>query len=114
MNKQQKIAWAIENHPDHELIFMFSNEGTEDHAYTLGGASQILIDEYACIDERVYLMNQDFDELKEEIEENQWLSHFEGNDTLSKEQELSLAELVKEELNTIQWKKAIVVYVDPK
>lgn len=91
MSKRTMLINALANHPDHELIFMYS-EDTSDHSYTLGEATSVRVDEYTSFNERVYFMNDDYEELKEEMEETE-------NTNL-------LAEL--------EWKKAIIVYVNPK
>lgn len=88
MSKREILSNALKNHPDHELIFMYS-EDTSDHAYTLGEAKSIRVDEYVSYNDQIYFMNGNYEELKEELEH-------------------------KDEWTKLGWKKAIIVYVDPK
>lgn len=113
MPKRQLLADALVNHPNHELIFMYS-EDSSDHAYTLGEATSVRVDEYTQVDERVYFMDGDYEELKDEIEEEIWDTKFNSKNGLSDEEVSELNRLTKVELDSLKWKPAIVVYVNPK
>lgn len=113
MTKREMLAYALANHPNHELIFMYSDESS-DHAYTLGEATSVRVDEYTQVEERVYFMNGDYEELKDEIEEAIWDTKFNSKNNLSEEEKVEMSRLTKAELAKLEWKSAIIVHVNPK
>ncbi|CAI8877264.1 Phage protein [Brevibacillus sp. IT-7CA2] len=109
MTKTNELIELLKEHPDRELIFMYPDE-CSDHMYTLGSPSTILIDEYVSIDERVWLKYADEGELFDDVADNvadDLYTQF----PLSEEQEAEVNKQAAERIKQMDWKKAIVVYI---
>lgn len=109
LNKTQKLIELLNEFPDRELIFMYPDEGS-DHHYTLGYPSKILIDDYVTIDERVWLRNEDEDELFDDIADNiadESCNKFSRNE----EQSVKINAQTKQKIRVLGWKKAIIAYI---
>lgn len=111
MSKTNELVDLLKEHPDRELIFMYPDE-CSDHMYTLGAPSTILIDEYVSIDERVWLKSADETELLDDVADNiadELYTQF----PLSEEQEAEVNKRAVEQIEKMNWKNAIVVYIKP-
>ncbi|SFA55527.1 hypothetical protein SAMN05192569_10635 [Parageobacillus thermantarcticus] len=110
-SKTKELLQLLQDHPDRELIFMYPEEGS-DHYYTLGQPKRIILDEYTIVDDTVWFRfdNQDelFDHIAEEIAER----HF-SEFPLSEEQNEWVNQQAKKRIEQLEWKKAIVVYIEP-
>lgn len=84
-------------YPDHELVFMYPNKVSNDvlvhevedmeFKYVFGRAMQFIVDEYTVIDGCVYLRYWNRSELVDKLD------------------------LGEDEIENLEWKKAIVVFV---
>lgn len=112
MNKTYELVHALKEHPDRELVFMYPEEGS-DHYYTFGQPSKVLVDEYATIDDRVWVKSDEdlLDSMADEIADEMFsYQHF----PLTEEQHSQVDKELNERVNNLNWKKAIIVYIQPK
>lgn len=111
MGNSKMLTKFLNEHPDRELVFMYPEENS-DHYYTMGRTGRILVDEYVVTDERVWIREQDEDELLERIidniSDNYWTV-----DTLQLSDELikQIEEEAKLEVDSLVWKKGLIVYI---
>ncbi|WP_254068403.1 hypothetical protein [Brevibacillus sp. 7WMA2] len=109
MNKTNELIEKLKEHPDRELIFMYPDD-CEEHSYTLGSPSKILIDEYITIDEKVWFKDEDSDDLFEEIADSiadDLYTQF----PLTELQEEEVIKQAEARFDQLDWKKTIVVYI---
>lgn len=110
-SKTKELLQLLQDHPDRELIFMYPEE-CSDHYYTLGQPKRIILDEYTIVDDTVWSRfdNQDglFDYIAEEIAGR----HF-NEFPLSDEQNEWVNQQARKRINQFEWKKAIVVFIEP-
>lgn len=109
-NKTKELIEILIENPDRELIFMYPDEYS-DYAYTLGYPDRILLDEYVTIDERVWLRcneNVLFDKVAKNIADSNFTDF-----PLTDEQEKWINEQTIKYIENLDWKKAIVVYIEP-
>ena len=109
-NKTQELIKIITEHSDRELIFMYPDEGS-DHAYTMGYPVKILVDEYWVDDERVWLKYDNEDELFDCIADRIFDIEYPDIPYANDEQIKEIEALTQKEIDEIEWKKAIVVYI---
>lgn len=100
----------MSENPDRELIFMYPNEGS-DHTFTMGELSNIIIDDYYVDDERVWLRNREEEELHDYIADRLADDRY-TKFPLSDEQEKIINDQAKIEIEKLEWKEAIVVYIN--
>lgn len=110
-NKTQELIEILKANSERELIFLYPEEGS-GHPYTLGHPSNILLDEYVILDDRVWLRFDDEDELIDHVSENIAESNFKEF-PLTEEQEEWVDRYAKAHIENLNWKKAIVVYIYP-
>lgn len=111
MSKTKELTQLLVENPDRELIFFYPEESS-DHPYTLGHPSTIVLSDYVTIEERVWIRSREEEELKEEIGEKVWFEKFsDRNGTVSEKEEVE--EEIQKRTNELDWKKAIVVYIQP-
>ncbi|MDF2854212.1 MAG: hypothetical protein K0Q87_63 [Neobacillus sp.] len=112
MDKTLEVIEKLKDYPDRELIFMYPEEGS-DHYYTLGQPSKVLVDEYVTIDGTVYLKgDEDVAETLADGIADELFSY--ENFPLSEEQNKEVDEKLEKVIAELDWKKAIVVYIQPK
>lgn len=110
MSKTKKLIEIINKYPDHELIFMYPDEGS-DHSYTMGYPSRILVDEYWTDDDRVWLRYENEDELFDYYVDNIFGELYPNEKFANDEQEKVLNEKTMEFINNQNWRKCICVYI---
>lgn len=110
MYKTKELLEAIAQHPDHELIFMYPEDGG-DYYYTLGHAGKIYVDEYVTFDERVWLRDNNVDELFEQIVEQMADDHYPTTIHLSDEEIEKLEQEAKDVISALEWTKCVCVYI---
>lgn len=111
IEKQQEniniLLELIKENPELEIVPMVSSDcGGEDYGYYMAEWGTAQIDEYHCSDERIYLKEQDFEELVDEFIDNNYEEYNELTDE-------ELEKLAEEKINNLEWVKAIVVYIQP-
>ncbi|AYC51968.1 hypothetical protein EI976_05225 [Bacillus licheniformis] len=109
LDKTAELLNILSMYPEREPIFMYPNEGS-DHPYTLGYPSRILIDSYITLNDRVWLFNEEKDELFEEIADSvaeDLYTEF----PLTNDQSAFVEKQAKKKIESLAWKKAIVVYI---
>lgn len=111
MNKTEELIQTINKFPDRKLIFLYPEEGS-DHYYTLGYPSKIIVDEYWIDDDRVWLKNEDYDEYFDAFADNIFYELYPNERFANDEQSKVIDEKTKQEIENIEWKKAIVVYIN--
>lgn len=113
MNNTQKLNQFMQDNPDREVIFMYPEEGS-DHYYTLGKPSKVELDEFVVTDEKVWFKS-DEDSLREDVADIVADDLFSYKDfPLSEEQEKQVDIKADEIIGKMEWKEAIVVYIQPK
>lgn len=110
MNKTQELIEIMKANPDRELIFMYPEEGS-DHAYTMGHAGSILIDEYWVDDDRMWLKHEDYDELFDDYADDFFHEMHPSSKIVSDEEEKVINQKTKEFIEIQEWKKCICVYI---
>jgi hypothetical protein len=88
----------IKQYPDYEIVPMVATECVFDDSfgYWMGEWGSARVTKYWCGDERIYQYD-DFDELVEEFVDNNYEY---------------CPEIAKEYVNSLDWKDAIVVYIE--
>lgn len=108
-DKTKELINILKENPDRELIFMYPEEGSDDH-YTMGYPSRILVDEYWIDDERVWLKLDHEDDILYRYGEkiaDELYTEFPLSDEENKIVDAKLNEFVEK----IEWKKCICVYL---
>lgn len=109
-DKTKELIKILEENPDRKLIFMYPDE-CSDHSYTLGYPTKIVVDEYWTDDERVWLREEDVDELYDDYSDKIFDDLYPNEKCASEEQEKVLEEKTNEFINSQDWKKCICVYI---
>lgn len=106
----KKLLKLIEENPSLEILPMVSTECVpgDDYSYWMAGWGNADIDEYYVTDERIYFKSIDFDELVEKHLIVYEKEH--GPECIMYESENE--KLVEEEVNKLNWIKAIVIYIN--
>jgi hypothetical protein len=107
--KTKELRRIMMECPDRELIFMYPDEGS-DWGYTMGEISRIFIDEYTVYDDRVCIRADD-DYLEETFYEQIAEDLFPWGHKMTEIDEAKVEWLLKERMEEIEWKKAIIVYL---
>jgi hypothetical protein len=110
-SKTKELLQLLRDHPDRELIFMYPEEGS-DHYYTLGQPKRIMLDEYTIVDDIVWFRVDNQDELFDYIADEIAGRHF-NEFPLSDEQNEWVNQQARKRIDQLEWKKAIVVYIEP-
>lgn len=109
--QQEKIMNLLElvkANPDLEIIPMVDSEvGNPDYSYTTCKWGAARVDEYYIEDERIYFRSIDMDELVEDAINDM----FDPGDGVGDEEMERQAAAV---IDAYEWKKAIVVMIDPR
>ena len=109
-DKTKELIELINKYPDHKLIFLYPNEGSDDF-YTLGYRNKILVDEYWVTDERVWLRYEDEDEIFDHYADYIFDELYPEAPYANNEQEKVIKEKTKEFIDSQNWKKCICVYI---
>lgn len=110
MYKTKELLETIAKHPDHELIFMYPEDGS-DYFYTLGHVGKIYVDEYTTLDDRVWLRDKDGDELFDHIADQMADDHYPTTTLLSEEEIMILDHETEDVISALEWTKCICVYI---
>ncbi|WP_341323400.1 hypothetical protein NSQ62_07970 [Solibacillus sp. FSL H8-0523] len=110
MNKKQELLNALLLYPKRRLVFMYSTEGNDDYAYSLGEIIRIEIAEMTVYNDERVIFNDEHDDLLEMIEDDIYSDKY-GSQTINDEQNAEIHELAKVEIEKYEWESVIVVYV---
>lgn len=114
--EELKKLLADKENEDREILFMYPEESS-DHPYTVGYAKDVFLDEYYIDDERVWLRDDNVDELREEMEDRMLFQHYRDKyatgEYASDEEIANIEKLAQKEIDSIAWEKCIVVYINP-
>lgn len=105
-----KLKEAIKKYPERELIYMYP-ENNSDYYYEMGRTAEVLIDRYWEDNGRVWLEEDQRDELEEHYECIFYQDMFESGEELSEEKEDDLMKKVREHIKNQEWKECICVYI---
>lgn len=104
-NNVNELLELIKENPELEIVPMVDSEvGGGDYSYYKGEWGSAEIDEYHCLDERIYFKKHDFEELVEDYIDNNYEYYRNLGDD-------ELQEIAEREASNLEWKKAIVVYI---
>ena len=104
--KVSTLLELIKQYPDYEIVPMVATECVFDDSfgYWMGEWGSAKVTKYWCGDERLYQYD-DFEELVEEWIDNNYEDYPEMS-------EHELEEKAEEYVNSLDWKDAIVVYIE--
>jgi len=107
--KVSKLLQLIKEYPDHEIVPMVATECVVDDSFSswMGEWGSAKVTKYWCDEERVYQYD-DFDDLVEEWIDNNYEDY--------EDDPASIDELLegkaREYVNSLDWKDAIIVYIE--
>ncbi|MCA1021544.1 hypothetical protein [Halobacillus litoralis] len=110
MDKTKQLAETVQNYPDHKLIFMYPEEGS-DYPYTMGYPSKVIVDEYWVDDERCWLRKEDEYEMFDHYADNKFDELFPNVQMTNDEQDKILEKETNKFIEKQDWKKCICVYI---
>ena|SRR5699024_729049 len=110
MNKTKELIEKIKSHPEHELIFMYPQE-CSDYPYTMGHPVKIIVDEYWQDDERIWLKDEDGDDIFDHYVDNIYDDVYPNVVDTTDEQERNIDTKTKEFIDSQDWKPCICVYI---
>ena len=111
IEKQQEniknLLQLIQENSELEIKPMVDSEIVADdcHSYWCGDWGKAKLDEYWVSDDRIYLKDNDFEDLVQEFID----VNYEDYPNLSDEE---LDKIAEEKVNSYEWKKAIIVYIE--
>lgn len=112
MSMTKELIELLKEYPNHELIFMYPDEGS-DHSYTIGKPSLILVDEYWIDDDRAWLRDRDEDAMFDHYADNIFDELFPTGHIANEELIKIIDEKTEEFIEKQNWKKCICVYIQP-
>jgi len=113
MNNINKLTKLMAENPDIEVIFLYPEDGSGEY-YTFGKTYKVELDEYTIANERVWWKSNEtelFEEMADAIA-NDLYSYMDF--PLSEEQEKDINRKAEEFMKTMNWKRAIMVYIQPR
>jgi len=113
MDNTKKLTKLIVENPNVEVVFMYPEEHS-DYYYTFGKMYKVEVDEYVIMDEKVWWKSDEtsiFEEMADAIADD-FYSYTDF--PLSEEQEREVDKKAEEIISKMDWKKVIVVYIQPK
>lgn len=111
MNKTEELIETINKYPEHELIFMYPDEGS-DYSYTMGYPDRILVDEYWAGDDRVWLRYDDEIEMEEHYVDTVFDDLYPHVQATNEGQDKIIEKKIKEFIGKQEWKKCICVRIN--
>ena len=113
MDNTKKLTKLIVENPNVEVVFMYPEEHSDDY-YTFGKMYKVELDEYVLMDEKVWWKSDETSLLEEMADAiaNDFYSY--PYFPLSEEQEREVNKKAEEIISKTDWKKSIVVYIQPK
>lgn len=111
LSNTDKLRKLMEEYPDREVVFLYPEEGTESY-YTVGDTLKIELDEYVDTGEQTWFVS-DYDDLFADmfsLVAYEWFSY----DYLDDQQINKVEKEAEERIEKMPWKKAIVVYIQPR
>lgn len=108
MAKHDELFKLIKENPDLEIVPMVCNEvcNSDDHRYWMGEWGKCSVDEYFVGDERVWVREDDCEDLVQQLIDEKFLSEWKGKT------EEEMEKLAGEIIDGYSWVKCIVIYID--
>ncbi|WP_226035711.1 hypothetical protein [Aquibacillus saliphilus] len=110
MSKTKELIEIINTYPEHKLIFMYPEEGSE-HPYTMGYPTEIIVDEYWIDDERVWLKYDNEGEMSDHYGELIFDDLYPDVKIINDEQDKVVDKKTQEFIDSQDWQKCICVYI---
>lgn len=112
MSMTKELVELLKQYPNHELIFMYPEIGSDNY-YTMGTPSSIIVDEYWTDDERVWLRLDNECDIREHYADNIFDDLFPTGHIANEEQIKVIDKKTEEFIEKQDWKKCICVYIQP-
>lgn len=103
----KNLLQLIKENPEVEIKPMVDSEVIADDCcnYWCGSWGNAKLDEYWVSDERIYFKENDFEDLVQEFIDNNYKDYLNLTDE-------ELEEIAEKKVNSYEWKKAILVYIE--
>jgi hypothetical protein len=103
----KELLNLIQENPNLRIVPLVASEivADDNHCWWCGSWGKAKLDEYWVSDDRIYLKDNDFEDLVQEFID----VNYEDYPNLSDEE---LDKIAEEKVNSYEWKKAIIVYIE--
>lgn len=113
MRQNEILRGLIIEHPTLPLFPMVSQDlFSDDFNYTLGKIKNPRVDEYYTLDERIYLRSKDEEQLVDAIADDLAGETYDDG-IVPKDKQTEFEGAVQHIMQTIEWTKVILVFIEP-
>ena len=115
LSNTEKLLKLMKENPDREIVFLYPEEGSDSY-FTFGEPSTVKLDEYVETSDGRAWLSEDADEelLDNTVDSVDDELFHERNYPLTDEQYEKVEKEASNRIKKMDWKKVIVVYIQPK
>jgi len=109
-SNSEKFVQLVRQNPCLDIVPMVCAAvvQSDDWAYWKGSFGKPSVEEYVCVEERIYIKSLDFEEAAEDIYSNWDLDDRRFKDKTEDE----INDMAEAEVEALPWRKAIIVFVE--